>query len=615
MTDKLTNPTDIARETLKQLAVRRIAPTPERYEELYYEISGAKHKPSGAANAAANALVVELVAALKALPKQTPELTRQIASIEHAAQTKDWISIPPIVMQAVEAQGGQANLTRAWSELIRDLVAQWDIRSPHYSASRKQESLAKVLMNFGNYPNLLNEKLDALVRSWAAGAGGGGDIEVAETPIETAAAEEAKDTKPANAVGADVAAEMNVEDWQRWRELLSKSLRVGICEHLHDYPELTEEATSLAQAAEAVASSQGLEFLNGRLKKFWVLLERSSEREGRVINGLINLLLLLSDNLAAVSGSDEWVQGQVAVIRDLLSHPLSVNRLYDIEAAFKEIVYKQTALKSSLDDAQSSLKSMVSLFIDRLGGMVDSTDDYQHKIDSYAGRIEHAHEIVDLKRVIDELMQDTRVMQLDMTRSRDELLDARAKAEAADHRVIELERELRAVSEKIREDQLTGALNRRGFKESFDTELARMERSGKPLCVSLLDIDNFKKLNDKQGHQAGDDALIHLVAVVKDVLRPTDVIARYGGEEFVVLLPETTLTEAASIMRRVQRELTKRFFLHNNERILITFSAGVTRFAPGETQEAAIERADLAMYEAKKAGKNQVVVTEMPKTA
>jgi len=210
-------------------------------------------------------------------------------------------------------------------------------------------------------------------------------------------------------------------------------------------------------------------------------------------------------------------------------------------------------------------------------------------------------------------MQDTRVMQLDMTRSREELLDLRTKAEAADNRVTELERELRQVSEKIREDQLTGALNRRGFKEVFDIETARMERSGKPLCLSLLDIDNFKKLNDQKGHQAGDDALVHLVQVVKDALRPSDVIARYGGEEFVVLLPETLLTEATSVMRRVQRELTKRFFLHNNERLLITFSAGVTRFVPGETQETAIERADQAMYEAKKAGKNQVVVAEAGK--
>jgi len=604
MTDKLLNPTDIARETLKQLAARRIAPTPERYEELYHEISGVKSKHDNAAAVLTN----EFLNVLRALPKQNGDLNRQISLLESAISSREWHSVPGIVVQAIETQGGQAALVRAWADLIRDLIAQWDLRSPHFSTSRKQESLAKVLLNFGNYPNLLNEKLDALVKSWSQGAGVGG-IDMTDAPLVEA--ESATPTSDADA--AVVPATAGDGDWGRWRELLAKTLRVGLIERLQGQPELVEEAASLAQAAEAVASQQGLDFLTTRMKKFWIQLEVRAEKETRIVNGLVNLLLLLSDNLVGLTGQDEWVQGQVAVIHDLLSRPLTVNRLYDVEAGFKEIVYKQSMLKQSLDDAQVTLKSMISLFIDRLGSMADTTGGYQEKIENYAGRIEHANAIPELKHVLEELMQDTRVMQLDMTRSREELLDLRGKAEAADNRVTELERELRQVSEKIREDQLTGALNRRGFKEVFDTEMARMERSGKPLCLSLLDIDNFKKLNDQQGHQAGDDALIHLVNVVKDTLRPSDVIARYGGEEFIVLLPETLLTEATSVMRRVQRELTKRFFLHNNERLLITFSAGVTRFVQGESQESAIERADQAMYEAKKAGKNQVVVAEAGK--
>ena len=607
MTEKSLNPTDIARETLKQLAARRIAPTPERYEELYNEISGAKAKHGNATAQLAN----EFLNVLRDLPKQNVELNRHIAQLEHAVAAREWNAVPGIVIQAVEAQGGQATLVRAWADLIRDLIAQWDLRSPHFSTSRKQESLAKVLLNFGAYPNLLNEKLDALVKSWSLGSGAGG-IDMTDAPVLEApeAAPAAMEPTSSAAAAVPVAGE---GDWDRWRELLAKTLRIGLIERLQGQPELVEEAASLAQAAEAVASHQGLDFLATRMTKFWIQLELRAEKETRIVNGLVNLLLLLSDNLVGLTGQDEWVQGQVAVIHDLLSRPLTVNRLYDVEAGFKEIVYKQSMLKQSLDDAQVTLKSMISLFIDRLGSMADTTGGYQDKIENYAGRIEHAKAIPELKHLLEELMQDTRVMQLDMTRSREELLDLRTKAEAADNRVTELERELRQVSEKIREDQLTGALNRRGFKEVFDIETARMERSGKPLCLSLLDIDNFKKLNDQKGHQAGDDALVHLVQVVKDALRPSDVIARYGGEEFVVLLPETLLTEATSVMRRVQRELTKRFFLHNNERLLITFSAGVTRFVPGETQETAIERADQAMYEAKKAGKNQVVVAEAGK--
>ena len=95
--------------------------------------------------------------------------------------------------------------------------------------------------------------------------------------------------------------------------------------------------------------------------------------------------------------------------------------------------------------------------------------------------------------------------------------------------------------------------------------------------------------------------------VVRQSLRPSDVIARYGGEEFVILLGDTTAADAVNVMMRVQRELTRRFFLHNNERVLITFSAGVAQRAPASRRTTSIERADRALYRAKEAGKNRVV--------
>jgi diguanylate cyclase len=126
----------------------------------------------------------------------------------------------------------------------------------------------------------------------------------------------------------------------------------------------------------------------------------------------------------------------------------------------------------------------------------------------------------------------------------------------------------------------------------------------------VLDLDDFKKLNDTYGHIAGDSALKHLVKVVKDTLRSMDVIARFGGEEFVILLPETTVDAAVATMTRLQRELTRHFFMHENEKLLITFSAGVALRRQGEDQAALVKRADGAMYTAKKTGKNRVVVAE-----
>jgi diguanylate cyclase len=123
----------------------------------------------------------------------------------------------------------------------------------------------------------------------------------------------------------------------------------------------------------------------------------------------------------------------------------------------------------------------------------------------------------------------------------------------------------------------------------------------------MLDIDNFKKLNDTMGHATGDLALTHLAKVARECMRPQDTLARYGGEEFVILLPDTVLEKGIEAMTRLQRELTKKFFLSGGDKVLITFSAGVAQLAADESTTDAIRRADQAMYLAKRAGKNRVL--------
>lgn len=163
------------------------------------------------------------------------------------------------------------------------------------------------------------------------------------------------------------------------------------------------------------------------------------------------------------------------------------------------------------------------------------------------------------------------------------------------------------VSALARHDPLTGALNRVGLEESIAKEISSVRRKDTPLCMAMLDIDNFKKLNDTLGHDTGDKALTHLATVARECMRPQDTLARYGGEEFVILLPDTPLDKGIEAMTRLQRELTKRFFMAGAEKLLITFSAGVAQLATDESGADAIKRADQAMYLAKRAGKNRVV--------
>jgi diguanylate cyclase len=400
----------------------------------------------------------------------------------------------------------------------------------------------------------------------------------------------------------------NTEDvnWREWRDAFAQALEFGLSARLLHNPDLQAETNAVAQEAKVVESAAGMDKWLPRLRKFWLKLELENDNELRLCDGLMGLLRLLTDNMAAIVVDDEWVRGQIAVVQHIMAQPLDMRVIYDAEVGLKEVLFKQSQVKHSLVEAQAVLKNMLTSFIDRLGVMSESTDKYHDKISTYAEKIDSANDLTSIRHIMEDLLHDTRSMQTDVLRSRDDLRDARKQADEAHRRVTELEAELSQLSDKVRADQLTGALNRRGLEEAYEIETARAMRSSSPLAVALLDIDNFKKLNDTQGHAVGDSALVHLVKVVKDLVRPTDTVARYGGEEFVVLMPETDLEGAIQVMQRVQRELTKRFFLHNNEKMLITFSAGVTLYRVGERRDDTIQRADQAMYHAKKSGKNRV---------
>ena len=189
--------------------------------------------------------------------------------------------------------------------------------------------------------------------------------------------------------------------------------------------------------------------------------------------------------------------------------------------------------------------------------------------------------------------------------ARERLSREHARAAELEQRVRDLEGELRRLSDEVSTDALTQVANRRGLLQAFAAESSRVQRDGAELAVGLIDIDNFKKLNDSLGHTVGDEALKALAARVKESLRPVDHVARFGGEEFVVLLPASACGDAQALLTRLQRQLSASLFMHEGREVFVTFSAGVTAFRPGEALDAALERADRALYEAKRTGKNR----------
>jgi diguanylate cyclase len=280
--------------------------------------------------------------------------------------------------------------------------------------------------------------------------------------------------------------------------------------------------------------------------------------------------------------------------------------LDDVEQRIKDVIFKQTESKDRAEQAQEEMRQMLTTFVERLASMSESTSIFHSQMEENARLIEQAKSIVEISPVLKNVVSATRVMAHDSQFARDELQGMKKKVEATEIELAKLHQELDRVSAQARHDPLTGALNRQGLDEAVNREISNVKRKDTPLCVALLDIDDFKKLNDALGHATGDEALTHLSVVAREVMRPQDTLARYGGEEFVILLPDTLLEKGIEAMTRLQRELTKRFFLAGAEKVLITFSAGVAQLAAGESGLDAIRRADQAMYLAKRAGKNRV---------
>jgi diguanylate cyclase (GGDEF)-like protein len=163
------------------------------------------------------------------------------------------------------------------------------------------------------------------------------------------------------------------------------------------------------------------------------------------------------------------------------------------------------------------------------------------------------------------------------------------------------------LAEQARTDPLTGIFNRRAMEELALRETARSIRHGHPLCMIMIDVDNFKLLNDTRGHAAGDCMLQAMVNTIKDMLRASDLFARTGGEEFAILLPDTSTEAGLLTAERIRRSVEELEVPFDSGPLRITISAGVTQLgSPMDGWESMMRRADAAMYSAKLHGRNQV---------
>ena len=565
-------PAHIAKATLRRLALERLEPTPENYLATYRKEQGA-----GATVAAA----LDAVAA----PAPSPAIS-----------------------------GTQL------TELIERTVRGLDRGSVHWTLARRKESLKRVLNGSRGDAMRIHQRMSSLLSSWDEG-GVDASLELAEQAVAAALTDTSAPKLEAHADASEVSKPSSSPEvssapgdsetplWQRVTLAVQRSL-------LHALPSSDLAARDLSLALSAALEGLQKQGINeARAVEIEALCSRADwviEHRQNLTEQLGALCHELTDSLTDLAENESWVQGQSSVMRARLAEGLTARSVKSVSELLRVTRQRQTKLRIERDTARESLKSMIQSMLTDLGELGQQTGRFQDSVGRYADVLEGADSLESLAGVVREMVSESRAVHEVVMQTRQRLNDEHQRAGALTQKVSALESELKRLSSEVSTDPLTQIANRRGLLQAFEAERARNQRGagkgGAGLCVGLLDIDNFKMLNDKLGHGAGDEALKALAQVVTQTLRPTDVVARYGGEEFVVLLPETAVEEGQQILTRLQRSLTGGLFMHEDKKVLVTFSAGVTRYRDSERIEDALERADQALYEAKRTGKNRTCV-------
>jgi len=308
---------------------------------------------------------------------------------------------------------------------------------------------------------------------------------------------------------------------------------------------------------------------------------------------------------------DHW-----ADVLDRISH-LVVNALTKIENESEATESFLTQLTKRLAEIDSYVanQGIMRKASQESGQLLDKK--VQAEVGSISDEVNGANDIDEMRGLvlnrIDTIQQH---VQSHLTEEQDRFEQAEEREQALSKELSLMEQDKETLQKKIIEselramqDALTELPNRRAYDERIETEIARFKRFNEPLSLVVWDIDNFKSINDKFGHKAGDKALQVLAKTIKDRLRETDFLARYGGEEFVMLFTATTTEQAESVADSI-RQAVEGIGLHSRKQpVILTVSGGLTQMIEGDDAGSLFDRADKGLYKAKSTGKNRIVIS------
>ena len=574
----------MAKGALRRLAQARLEPTPAHFASAYAEEAGQPLPADATLPARARAPVDRLVARAT----DDAALRAEIAGALMDSRIDDLQRALDRAAEAAAAQGA------GWAQLIEQLARGLERGTRHWTGARKKDSLQRVLDGSRGDAQRLQQRLTQLLAAW--------DDDQPDADVDTAG--------PAATPAAAG------DGWPGQAPRLAGALQATVQAALPpSEPRAAELADELAALAARIPAEGATPALADAVAEVCQRVQRLLGLRHELVDELLALCRSLTDQLSdgLVDTSEEgaWAQGQRDSLRQRLAGVAGARAVRAARALLDDTRENQRRLLAERARARDALKQMVRQVLHELGELGDATGRFGDKVAAYGHAVEAADSLDSLAEALRQMVDESRTVHGLVAGARERLAAEHQRAVALESRVLGLEAELRRLSDEVSTDALTQVANRRGLAQAFEQESAWVLRDGAdaaPLAIGLIDIDNFKKLNDHLGHAAGDLALQSLAARVKEWLRPVDHIARFGGEEFVLLLPATPLAEAQQAITRLQRQLSASLFMHEGQEVFVTFSAGVTAWRPGEAVDAALARADEGLYEAKRTGKNRTCI-------
>ena len=262
-----------------------------------------------------------------------------------------------------------------------------------------------------------------------------------------------------------------------------------------------------------------------------------------------------------------------------------------------------------LNTQQQNAEKVQQMLAQRIQETIEENRQFGSMLDSVSNGLQEAEDMQDIEILRKCLLEDVSSLSQTHHTLIDKLSDTKSYLRMIETDSRKLSDELARVRMLSMTDELTELPNRRAFMRRLEDEVGRTKRYGFRLVLVMLDLDNFKTINDRFGHAGGDAVLRTYANDILTVFRQHDMVARYGGEEFAVLLPNTDEHGAQAALNKVRRQVSETRCVFEEDVIeLPTFSAGMTMYVNGDTPTNLIQRADDALYTAKRLGRNRVEV-------